>query len=194
MESNPMDREARKTQIFGELDAESDRGCILVAASALDVLLEDLLRTALVADPHAVKHAVAPLFEGMGLLTSFSAKIKLAYGLGLIGKLLFTDLEKIRRIRNISAHVYSPMTFESEEIIQVSRTLEAAGLALLSLPLPDKKSSTTAPSDNPKPHSKSSQERKRFVLTVAYIAGILDGRCETRESKRRSVKVPSRSD
>jgi DNA-binding MltR family transcriptional regulator len=188
-----MDREARKNQILRELEAESDRGCVLVAASALDVLLEELLRTSLITDPHAVKHAVTLLFEAMGPMATFSAKIKLAYGLGLIDKLHFSDLEKIRRIRNIASHEYSPMTFESQEIIEISRTLEAADLAVRSLPLPDDKSSTTPPSETPKPHSKSSKERLRFSMSVAYVAGTLDAKSEIRESKRRSAEVPSRS-
>src|ERR1700730_11592485 len=115
---------ARQDQVLEELTTESDRGCILVAASVLNDFLEDVLRTALDTSSHALKHAVAPLFGQMAPLSSFSAKIKLAYGLGLIPMYCFTDLEKIRRIRNVAAHEYSAMSFENQEIIEITRTLE----------------------------------------------------------------------
>jgi DNA-binding MltR family transcriptional regulator len=180
-----MDREARKEQITKELDAESDRGCILVAASALDVFLEELLRTKLVVDPHAVKYAIAALFEPMGPLATFSAKIKLAYGLGLIDRSDFTDLEKIRRIRNIASHEYSPMTFESQEIIEISRTLKGADLLVPHLPVREKKLGTNPPAGSTELQAKVSMERMRFTFTVIWVAVRLEVKSEFFESNRR---------
>jgi DNA-binding MltR family transcriptional regulator len=186
MEVNGMDREARKDQILKELEAESDRGCILVAASALDVFLEELLKTRLVADQHTLKYAVRALFEPMGPLATFSAKIKLAYGLGLISRTDFTDLEKIRRIRNIASHEYSAMTFESQEIIEISRTLDSADRAVEHLPVSDKKANTNPQKSAPKPQAKVSMERMRFILTVSWVAGRLDFKSEYFESNPQS--------
>jgi DNA-binding MltR family transcriptional regulator len=180
-----MDREARKEQILKELEAESDRGCILVAASALDVFLEELLRTALVADAHAAKHSVTPLFEAMGPMATFSAKIKLAYGLGLITKTDFTDLEKIRRIRNIASHEYSAMTFDSREIIEISRTLDSADLVVQHLPVPDKKATTNPPVGTPKPQATVSMERVRFIFSAVWVAARLETTSKSFESARR---------
>jgi DNA-binding MltR family transcriptional regulator len=181
-----MDRKAREEQILQELGTESDRGCILVAASALNVFLEEMLKAALIAEPHAVKHAIDPLFEQMGPIATFSAKIKLAYGLGLINKSDFTDLEKIRRIRNIVSHEHSTMTFESREIIEISRTLEGADLAVPHLPVPEKKGETRHPASTTKPQEKSSKERMRFTITVAWIAGSLDSKSKYFESDPRA--------
>ena len=177
-----MDRKAREEQILQELGTESDRGCILVAASALNVFLEEMLKAALIAEPHAVKHAINPLFEPMGPLATFSAKIKLAYGLGLINKVDFTDLEKIRRIRNIASHEHSTMTFESREIIEINRTLQGADLAVPHLPVPEKKGETQQPGSTVKPQEKSSMERMRFTISVAWIAGSLDSKSKYFES------------
>jgi DNA-binding MltR family transcriptional regulator len=170
--SDSTEREARVEQIIQELMTESDRGCILVGANVLDDFLEEKLKTALVKNSHALKHAVAPLFGSMGPLGTFSAKIKLAYGLGLIPKYCFTDLEKIRRIRNVAAHEYSAMSFESPEIIQITRTLEAADRAVQSFY--DKKFDTKPQADTAKPQPKISMERMRFICTVSYIASTLN--------------------
>jgi len=170
------EREARRDRVIVELFTESDRGCILVGASVLSDFLEEILRAALVTNSHAVKHAVAPLFGPMAPLSTFSAKTKLAYGLGLIPKYCFTDLEKIRRIRNVAAHQYSVMSFENQEIIEITRTLEGADYAVRSFG--DKKFDTN-PQPDPDmgiPQAKISMERMRFVLTVSHIAGSLDGR------------------
>ena len=181
-----MEREARREQILEGLATESDRGCILVGASALDGLLEEVLRTALIASSHAVKYAVAPLFEPMGPMATFSAKIKLAYGLGLISMDCFTDLEKIRRIRNVAAHEFSPMSFESQEIIEITRTLEGADHAVRSFR--DKSLDTRPRTGTLKPQAKISKERMRFILTVSHIGGSLDGTCEMLSSSQNVKK------
>jgi DNA-binding MltR family transcriptional regulator len=177
-----MDRKAREEQILQDLGTESDRGCILVAASALSVFLEEMLKLALVAEPHALKHAIKPLFEPMGPLATFSAKIKLAYGLGLINKSDFTDLEKIRKIRNIASHEHSTMTFESQRIIEINRTLEGADLAVRHLPVRRKKGEKRRSASAPQPRTKSSMERMRFTITVAWIGGSLDSKSKYFES------------
>ena len=177
-----MDRKAREEQIRDELAAESDRGCTLVAASALNVFLEEFIKVALIPDPHAIKHAINPLFEQMGPLATFSAKIKLAYGLGLITKTDFTDLEKIRRIRNIASHEHSAMTFETQSILAINRTLEGADLVVQHLPIRKERESKKLPATTPKRGRRASMERLRFVLSVASIAGSLDSKGKFFES------------
>ena len=132
-----------------------------------------------------MKHAVAPLFGPMAPLATFSAKNKLAYGLGLIPKYCFTDLEKIRRIRNVAAHGYAAMSFEKQEIIEITRTLEGADHAVRSFG--DKKLNTKPQADVVEPQSKISKERMRFILTVSHIAGYLEGAV-----LRRTQRVQSR--
>jgi DNA-binding MltR family transcriptional regulator len=193
--NDSTERKARQDQVLEELATESDRGCILVGASVLSDFLEEILRTALVTNSHAMKHAVIPLFGPMAPLSTFSAKTKLAYGLGLIPMDCFTDLEKIRRIRNVAAHEYSAMSFENQEIIEITRTLEGANHGVRSILArrkevdanPQKEVDMSPQVDNVKPRAKLSKERMRFIITVGHIAGFLEGSVmrRTRPAKSR---------
>ncbi|MBN8417682.1 MAG: hypothetical protein J0L73_02055 [Verrucomicrobia bacterium] len=91
---------ARFERLFGELFVESDRGCILTAASVLQDLLATLIKKKLTPNEHARKHAADLLFGGMAPLSTFSAQIKIAYCLGLISQWQFLDFELIRKLRN----------------------------------------------------------------------------------------------
>jgi DNA-binding MltR family transcriptional regulator len=170
----------RWTEMTRELQAESDRGCILVGASVLEVYLEELLRTALVVDTHIAKHAVEPLLQTMGPLSTFSAKIKLAYGLGLITKIEFSNLEKIRGIRNIASHVHSSTTFDSRKILEINRTLDTSlsepSTELLSLLDPNN----------------SLIERSRFIVAVVFAVITLESRIK--RLMRRTVKVRAKAE
>jgi len=98
------------------LKTESDRGCVLIACHVLDAALEHLLRSNLSRQRTVMKQAVGPLFVNMGPLSSFSAKIKLAYALRLICDWAYEDLETIRSIRNAIAHSHASFSFESVDI------------------------------------------------------------------------------
>jgi hypothetical protein len=65
------------------LYAESDRGCALLAAAFLDERLGDLLRAFFVDDATVADG----LLDGIGALATFSARIDLAFLLGLISAL-----------------------------------------------------------------------------------------------------------
>jgi DNA-binding MltR family transcriptional regulator len=169
----------RKQALFDEMSAESDRGCILVGASVLEEMLDELLKKTLSIHHHSKKHAVEPLFGVIGPLSTFSAKIKLAYALDAFPQWCFEDLEKIRRIRNSAAHEYSSKTFENPEIICLSSTLVGADYAVASLPsseVPNEghnidvtiEPTSQGPCETP-------MERARFIFTVNYIAGLLTG-------------------
>ena len=82
------------------LHTESDRAVVLITAAYLDDALAGLIRSALIDEPALVD-------ELLGVdrpLGTFSARIKLAYCLGLISRATLRDLELIRRIRNDFAH------------------------------------------------------------------------------------------
>lgn len=105
--------EFRKT-----INIESDRGCALMAAAFLDEQLIKLLESYFVDDTTINKR----LLGSSGVLGSFSARIDMAFSLGLIAKNIMTDLTLLRRIRNDFAHFSAPITFGSDSI--VSRCLE----------------------------------------------------------------------
>ncbi len=178
MTKKSQDKTNRQKVIIDEILHESDRGCILVGASALEELLEELLKSAFSSNAHIIKYAIQPLFKAMGALSSFSAKAKLAYSLGLIEKWCFSDLEKIRKIRNAAAHEYFSKSFESPEITKITQTLKGIDHAVKSMN--DKLfDSSIKQKDN-----EMSVERARFILTVYYIVGTLErSHKECRESQ-----------
>ena len=83
------------------LSSESDRGCVLVGAAMLDEVLRGILLGPLRDDEETLR----ALFDaGSAPLSSFSAKIRLCYALGLVSKNTHADLHRVREIRNDAAH------------------------------------------------------------------------------------------
>ena len=130
-----------------ELTKESDRGCALLAASYLDYLLELLLRKKLLGS----KSLKDEIFSPNGPLGLFSARIKLAYSIGLIEKKVFQDLQSIRKIRNEFGHNPKILSFENAKIKVLSQQLLFNVL------------------------SKNRSSRLKFISSVSSISGILEG-------------------
>ena len=102
-----------------EFDQGSDRSCAIVVAAILEERLKKLLSARFL--PNASKHD--PLFDGPNApLGSFSAKIDMAFRIGLISHKFTRDLHLIRIIRNAFAHNFSPLSFDSADI--QSRVME----------------------------------------------------------------------
>lgn len=179
-QNNRMADEERSLQrfdeLFGNLDKESDRGCVLVAAAILDNYLEMLLRARFSQDATVVKRIINPLFKGQGPLASFWSKTQLAYSLNLIPKWMYEDLERIRELRNKFAHRYKAVDFEDPAVIRLTEKLKGANYGVRSL-----RASSNAPKHRQSAHTSPSaarivpkKERVRFILTVSYIAGRMD--------------------
>lgn len=98
--------------IRDEFKNASDRACVIVSASIIDEILEELLKSHLLDDSKSDKE----IFSGFGPLSSFSAKIKLSYRLGLISNDEYKKIEIFRSIRNIFAHEIQNCTLDSEKI------------------------------------------------------------------------------
>lgn len=93
------------------LNAESPRGRVLVAASFLDNLLHETLRSFLIEGKPQDQ-----LLSGFNApIGSFSAKIALAAALGLISDSERDECDLIRRIRNKFAHAVHP-SFDDEGV------------------------------------------------------------------------------
>ena len=106
-----------------EFKGESDRACVILAATLLDTALEALLRTRLV--PNA-SNTDSLLDGSTAPLASFSARIDMAYRLGIISPQFARDLHIVRRIRNDFAHNISGCTFEDtsvrDRVMELSRS------------------------------------------------------------------------
>lgn len=95
-----------------EFQGETDRGAALVGAALLDQQLLELLTS------HFLKQKpTKELLEGgTAPLGTFSARIKVAYCLGLVTDLEHKELQLIRKVRNEFAHHVHGLTFEDEKI------------------------------------------------------------------------------
>ena len=88
----------RLNAVAATLQKESDRACAVLGAALVDQVLGDLIRSAM------VEEAPSKLFDGYGPIASFSARIEISLGLGLISRDEHSDLHLIRKIRNVFAH------------------------------------------------------------------------------------------
>ena len=106
---------------FDELRSESDRGATILTAVWIEELLERKLKKFF---SEGNSDARRRLYELNGPLSSFSAKIYVAYCLGWIDSTLFHDIDLIRRIRNEFAHKLHGITLESPKIRQLIDKLQ----------------------------------------------------------------------
>ncbi len=105
-------------EIFEELESQTDRGAAIIGASLLESRIEEAIRGRLLDDKITVV-----LFEASGALGSFSAKIDLAYSLGIYGEKTYRELNIIRKIRNDFAHFVKPLDFNSQDMANRCREL-----------------------------------------------------------------------
>ena len=120
---------------FRSLFKESDRGAVLISATRLEEKLELLHRTYIeqkVAEPRKV---LEELFRPYAPLSSFSAKIQLAYAYGLIDEADYGDLNVLRRVRNDGAHTSVEFSLETQEVRQRLCQIKAAHRILSQLPM-----------------------------------------------------------
>ncbi len=99
----------RQTILLEEIENQSDRGAAIVGAAWLDEELIAAIKTKFIEDEKPTKN----LFNGTGPLSSFSSKIELAYLLGIVNKNHYSDLHKIRKIRNEFAHEITSKEIET---------------------------------------------------------------------------------
>lgn len=109
---------------FNNLMKSNDRSIAISGACMVDLSLGLLFTTVMVNDPKAVKGLLAP--EQNGPLSSFAAKAKVAYALGLIDEQTKEDLYYIRKIRNEFAHSFKAISFQDSPIREYCNKLSTA--------------------------------------------------------------------
>jgi DNA-binding MltR family transcriptional regulator len=106
----PPDKEQQRLMKLAKaLWKETERGCVLVAASMLDELLRKLLEEFLV-DCTATAQLLSSE-KGGGRLGEFFARTNVAYALGLITKSEMQRLLAVGEMRNQLAHRWEVATF-----------------------------------------------------------------------------------
>jgi len=88
--------------LIESLFKESGRGAILIATPHIEQHLKELIETML--PKEYSRNQKNKIFNYPGSLSSFSAKIELAYAFRLIGEQLYKNLSAFRKLRNDAAH------------------------------------------------------------------------------------------
>lgn len=99
---------------FEAFSEESDRGTVLISAALIDETIGKIIRKTLIVS----KNQKDELFEiPYAPLQNFSAKIDISYRLGLINSNTHSALHEIRKIRNVFAHCFLPVSFEDQKVL-----------------------------------------------------------------------------
>jgi len=100
---------------------ETDRGTALIGAAMVESRLERILKHHLIEN-----NSSKELLNGPNApLGTFSAKSKFCHALGLITEKEFTELNYIRKIRNIFAHTFKNTTFSDHPVSDLCLKLNA---------------------------------------------------------------------
>ena len=136
---------------LAEFQSETDRAAAVLAAAYADELLKSLIEATFVDNSRYVKD----LTRRGGPISSFSARISLAYAIALISKNDAADLHRLREIRNDFAHRLHGITFASQTVSDRSREFRCVALIF----------KRTAGLRERYPND----SRKLFDLAVAYL-------------------------
>lgn len=96
-----------------KLGRQTHAGVVMIVAAALDRLLEEALTTKMVTLNREIRDK---LFGDYGTLRGFSAKIDIAFSLGLLDGETRNILTAVRKCRNLFAHTNELLSFESLEV------------------------------------------------------------------------------
>ena len=109
----------RDRETTDAIERQEDRGAAILAAAYLEDRLTLAIKARLISDTKVTNS----FFSGMGPLATFSAKINLAYLMGIFNTTNKDFFHTIRNIRNEFAHNLSPITFETPKIERLCRQL-----------------------------------------------------------------------
>lgn len=110
-----------------------------------------------------------------GPLNDLSARIKVAYALGIFGPKTRDDLEHIRQIRNAFAHSLNLLRFEAAEVSEICALLHTA----TTIKLMDRMMLAVGEPESP---------RGRYVETTLTLAGRLTGTIATAKNVRLTTR------
>jgi hypothetical protein len=108
--------------ILHQLQTLDDRAAAILAAIQVEAALESVLLRKMIPLPDK---EINEIFVGDSApLSTFSAKIRMAFALGIIGPEARHDLNRLRTIRNAFAHARMPVSFDTSEIVEVCASIQ----------------------------------------------------------------------
>jgi hypothetical protein len=117
---------AERTTILHEIHTLDDRSVAILAAVHLESSLEAAILTKMIPLP---ENEVNEIFSGDAApLSTFSAKIRMAFAMGILGPQTRKDLNIIKNIRNAFAHAQRPVKFDTPEIATACAQIQFLGL------------------------------------------------------------------
>ncbi|RWE34449.1 hypothetical protein [Mesorhizobium sp.] len=105
-----------------DLDSESDRGAIILAATNI----EDMLELRILQRLPTLHHDETTrkfVFEQDGPISTFSRKILMAYAMGIVDKPYRKLIDLVREIRNACAHSRQPISLEVPELQEACKVV-----------------------------------------------------------------------
>lgn len=151
---------------------ESDRACAVLGPALLDARLEKLF---LVRLGHNEPKFLANLINNRGPLSTFSARIDMAFALRWIDSDVHYDLNLLRKIRNDFAHSFDhELSFSDDSIASKCRELRTAKALLTGFEAATKRPGQQLSTGDIRIMASVYQPaRARFVITVEFIAQYL---------------------
>ena len=141
-------------KVLDEMQKESDRSTAILLGAELDDTLGQIL----------VKHLLPPRAKKYpgAFARIFSARIELAYRLGLLHPLLHHELHIIKDIRNEFAHKTIGITFESSEVVvHTSKLVMAKAYDQLIIAMSKARPELVS--------LRNQNSRERFVISGAFL-------------------------
>lgn len=168
------------SKIALRLMKEGERGAVLLGAARLDFALERLLKGAM--QPHV--GGDDNLFDSDRPLATFSAKIALAYRLGLIEKPVEHALQMIRKVRNEFAHSFEDASLK--ESLHQNR---------LSKPYSDCRTNSLWDKLDTifRQHSGTSDELREYICLVVVLVSFMEAITQIQEPLEPSLQVQIKS-
>lgn len=110
--------QAFENHVLERLNAGKTVRSLLIATvelltEAVNILVLKVFRK----DDYAVKYAVEPLLDGDGPLGELSVRLKLIYGLGVLGRYEYEDCELLMALREELNHDGNEYSFVDDEIL-----------------------------------------------------------------------------
>jgi len=163
-------------KFMNEFNKESDRAAVIISAAMLDTALETLVKKKLVKVSKSEENLIG---EPYAPISSFAAKINLAYRMGLISANLCHGLHVIRDIRNDFAHNIEECSFQKQGVrARVTKLQKECGNVGI-----------IGRMDETEAHG----VRRYFEITIAFMLHSLfqnSERCERIEARRDEWRRP----
>jgi hypothetical protein len=123
-------RNASEKEAHAEIENSSDRAAAVLGAAFID----DRLTEAIKARFHQDKKVLERLFGHAGALSTFSAKIDVAFSIGMLSKEAIEDLHVIRKVRNEFAHNLRMKSFAAAPVRDLIKNIHMSSKTLIKLP------------------------------------------------------------